>query len=317
MVPLDFIVSKFAYRSGILISFTDSKAYQILLWVVLLIEGVFVFTEVAYFVANLDNVQKAAACMGTLSITLTSFIRVLVILARNKQLKIFVDEIREIYKERPSAHDVCLRAEKVSDLLSKCFVASAYVTLTIMTSSPLINMLIEYKRTGAVVETRWGIPFSMLFPFDYKTPVNHAIVMITLMLITIPYISPFLAIDVMFLGSANYVVAYFKDLRVEILSLQDLKLKKKGQPMDREFLTRMTSLIDHHNRLFSLVQKMEDVFGDILVTQYAGAMFCFCSLGYLSILVSLFPLSAISLCQSSLLFRMQGAASSWGTFSAC
>ena len=171
-----------------------------------------------------------------------------------------------------------------------------------MTLSPLINMIIEYKRTGAVVETRWGIPFSMLFPFDYKTPVNHAILMITLVLITIPFISPFLAVDVMFLGSANYVVAYFKDLRVEISCLQDLKLKKKGQPMDREFLTRMGSLIDHHNRLFSLVQKMEDVFGDILVTQYAGAMFCFCSLGYLSILVSISfnlpTLSAQALCLS-------------------
>ena len=167
-------------------------------------------------------------------------------------------------------------------------------------------MLIEYKRTGAVVETRWGIPFSMLFPFDYKTPVNHAIVMVTLVLITIPFISPFLAIDIMFLGSANYVVAYFKDLRVEISSLQDLKLKKKGQPRDREFLTRMGFVIDHHNRLFSLVQKMEDVFGDILVTQYAGAMFCFCSLGYLSILVSL-PFDLLPHSARALFFQNAGS----------
>ena len=93
MVPLDFIVSKFSYRSGILVSFANSKTYLIFLWVVLLIEGVFAFAQLAYFVANLDNFQKAAGCMGTLSIALTSFIRVLVFLTRNKQLKIFVDEI--------------------------------------------------------------------------------------------------------------------------------------------------------------------------------------------------------------------------------
>ena len=157
----------------------------------------------------------------------------------------------------------------------------------------------------------------MLFPFDYKTPVNHAIVMISLVLITFPYINPILSIDIMFLGSANYVVAYFKDLQAEFISLQDLKLERNGQRTDKEFLERMGSLIDHHNRLFSLVHKMEDVFGDILVTQFAGAMFCFCSLGYLSILVSFFLWPSNTLCPSSLSFRMPGAASSWGTFSAC
>ena len=162
MVPLDSIVSKFSFWSGIMISFTDSCTYKRLMWLVMGVQTFYVVAEGTFFIVNMDNLYQATACMATMSFSVTSFVRVIVILVKNRQLKSLVDEIRAICKDRPSAKYVSLEAEKKANYLAKVLVFAGYFTYITMLASPFINMFIEYEMTGGIVKHKWDLPVKML-----------------------------------------------------------------------------------------------------------------------------------------------------------
>lgn len=162
MIPLEFIVSKFSYNSGILTSFSTSKFYKILLWIIVPNYLIYVITETSFFFANLGDIYLATACMGTFAFTMNAFIRVILILVKNKELKSLIDEIRDIYKNRPSAHFLALNAEKNANYLSWLLLVASYLTLVLMSMSPFVNMFFEYQATGQVVKSRWDLPYRMM-----------------------------------------------------------------------------------------------------------------------------------------------------------
>lgn len=162
MVPLDFIENKFCKPSGILVSFNISRHYNWIIRIILLVTVVYIWSEAAFYVTNLDDLNESTACLGTLSFAVTSLVRVVWLLVKNGKLKDLIYKIRYNHQNRISAKIVSLAAEKRSRRYSVALFAAAYLTLVIMMITPPINMYLEYRSTGKVVRTRWDLPFKML-----------------------------------------------------------------------------------------------------------------------------------------------------------
>lgn len=163
MVPLELVVNKLAYPSGMLLSFSSSKWYRGLMGGVLLISVFYIVTESAFYITNIDDLNESTACLGTLSFVITSLVRLVLVIVNNSQLKSLILSIRQIHESTPSTHSRSLVAERRTNKYILIFGASAYLTITLMTLSPLVNMFLEYRATGELVNTRWQLPYKMLW----------------------------------------------------------------------------------------------------------------------------------------------------------
>lgn len=130
---------------------------------VLLISVFYIVTEGAFYISNLDDLNESTACLGTLSFVITSLVRLVLVIVNNSRLKCLILSIRKIYESPPSTHSESLVAERRTNKYIAIFGASAYLTITFMTLSPLVNMYLEYRATGEVVHTRWELPYKMLW----------------------------------------------------------------------------------------------------------------------------------------------------------
>lgn len=95
--------------------------------------------------------------------------------------------------------------------------------------------------------------------------------------------NPIISVDVLFLGCALHIAAFFKDLQRQALTLDFPRLTREDHG---RFLENIRSFVDQHNRIIDLVREMEEIFGVIFIVQYMGAMFAICTQAYLSLLVS-------------------------------
>lgn len=162
MSPFDFILNNLAYPSGILISFYTSQRYKLIILLVLLITVFYVISEVAFYFVNISNLNEATACLSTMAFTTTAFIRLLLILYNNRQLKDLILCIRRISKRRPNISYITNAAERQSKRFAITFVFFVYLTLFLMSVTPLGNMYLEFRATGEVRKTRYELPFKLL-----------------------------------------------------------------------------------------------------------------------------------------------------------
>lgn len=105
---------------------------------------------------------------------------------------------------------------------------------------------------------------------------------------TIPYLSPILTVDALFLGCGLHIAAFFKDLQVQALSLADPCRHQTMNTFCQDlFLRKIRLFVEQHNQVIDLVQGMQEIFGGVFIVQYVGAMFIMCTQAYLSTLVRL------------------------------
>lgn len=162
MVPLEFILKRLAYPSGVLISFNSSRNYKWIIWCVGLITVIYLLSESAFYFANIEDLNESTACLGTLVFVVTSFIRVVLILQKNRELRDLIQVIRQMYRERSSVQYLSRVSEKKSRKYTIFLLCSAYLTLLMMMLSPLLNMYLEFNSTGKVEQTRWELPYKLL-----------------------------------------------------------------------------------------------------------------------------------------------------------
>lgn len=162
MYPLEFILNRLAYPSGALIAFNPTKPYLLITFTSLFLAVFYAITEGAYYVVYISDLNKSTACLGTLAFTITSLVRVILLLHKNEQLKNLIVQIRSIIEKNSSVKYLSTKAEKRSKRYAIMFFAIVYLTLLFMMIAPLVNMLLEYTTTGMVVETRWDLPFRIL-----------------------------------------------------------------------------------------------------------------------------------------------------------
>lgn len=162
MAPCDFILKNLAYPSGVLISFNSSKGYKTFLFTVLLITTVYVISELAFYFVYISDLNESTASLSTMAFTVTSFIRLLLILHKNRQLKDLILRIRRISKQRPNICYLTNAAERQAKRYTTIFVFLVYLTLLLMLVAPLGNMYLEYRATGDIKKTRYELPFKLL-----------------------------------------------------------------------------------------------------------------------------------------------------------
>lgn len=127
------------------------------------------------------------------------------------------------------------------------------------------------------------------FPFDFKTPKKYFVLYLCVAISTIPYLSPILAVDALFLGCGLHIAAFFKHLQVQALSLGDDAAENETRTTfsQDQFLRKTRLFVEQHNKIIDLVQGMLEIFGGVFIVQYVGAMFIMCTQAYLSTLVGL------------------------------
>lgn len=162
MVPLEFILKKLAYPSGVLISFNSPKHYKWIICCVGLITVIYLLSESAFYFANIEDLNESTASLGTLVFVVTSFIRVGLILHKNRELRDIIKVIRQMYRERSSVQQHSRVSEAKSRKYTIFLLGSSYLTLLMMMLSPLFKMYLEYNSTGKVEQTRWELPYKML-----------------------------------------------------------------------------------------------------------------------------------------------------------
>lgn len=162
MIPLQFIVDNLAFPSGILIAFSSSKIYKSYITLILLITVIYIFVETQFYLLHIHDLKESTTSMGTLSFTVTSFFRVVLLLKNNERLQNLILDIRQINTRRPSSNnDEAFVAERKSRITSIILLAMAYLTLLFMMVSPLVNMYREMVNTGVIVKHRWEFPYKM------------------------------------------------------------------------------------------------------------------------------------------------------------
>ena len=132
MVPLEFVVNRLAYPSGTLVSFATSPHYKWILCLVIPVTLFYVIGETLFYFTHLDDLNESTACLGTMSFTVTACVRVSLMLARNRQLKSLVDDIRRIHKARPRVHYLSPEAEKWSKIFSVTLALGGYTALFLL-----------------------------------------------------------------------------------------------------------------------------------------------------------------------------------------
>lgn len=162
MAPLGFILDKFAYPSGILISFPKSNRYKLIVWFTLCIKLFYVISESAFYIINISNLNESTASLATLAFTITSFIQLLLILKNNGELRELIQRIQQLINCRSSMKYVSLATEKEIRKLFLVFIGFVYLTLVIMNIAPIVNMYLEFRATGDTVRTRYYLVFKLL-----------------------------------------------------------------------------------------------------------------------------------------------------------
>ena len=160
MVPLEFIVNRYARPWGLLWAFNTSWKYKIYIVVLVLITCYYLIAELAYYLVTLQTPNEGVMTLASFSYGLNSFLRIMLLLYKNNSLKNLVDEIRAIYRDRPSAKTISTKAERMTKVIGIGLLFPTYATFCIYLLAPLEIMAREYLKTGHV--TQWRLPINML-----------------------------------------------------------------------------------------------------------------------------------------------------------
>lgn len=149
-----------ARYSGLLTYEYQSRWY-LLLTVAFVTNIINIVVPIGYFmILHLDNLDYFTNSLGAFSNFFVNLSKACMFLSATKNFSSMIKNLKSIAEDRTrSNYDLSTDADRKTEVYGKIFLVVIYVAVFGITVAPLLAMVVEYLTTGAVVDTRWELPF--------------------------------------------------------------------------------------------------------------------------------------------------------------
>ena len=149
--------------SGLLVGVEqNSRWYFVATVLTILNTANFVIPIGTFMVQNLDNLDDFTDAFGAFCNMTVNMLKTCMFLLENRNLKRILEHMEKFaLNQSLSNYKHSCRAEAHGESHVKKFLVVVYLAVFGITSAPLLAMLIEYWKTGQVVDTRWNMPFKI------------------------------------------------------------------------------------------------------------------------------------------------------------
>lgn len=235
-----------------------------------------------YYMNNKCDFVQATFGLGMCMCVLMHVTKVLLWLTRNNQFLAVYLRLKQFYDD-PTLYGRQFRdpLDHQLNFYTKNIIRFVVVAGSSVTLTPVVVKLLEYYRTGAVVQYRWDLPMPYASPFaDFKSSPTYEFTYVTFALSFGPDVFFAYSVDFVFMGMCVHIYGLFKELEHRF---QNVGVSVNGRRISkRQFRENYKNCIDFQNEIYEIVKATEDVFVNIFGVQFIGTIIIICTQAFLA-----------------------------------